>query len=179
MSRSGCSPELAWTGLDPISAFAGAAAVSPTPKMLLVPVGQINSRSPPVSRSSGGADASSRTWNAGCDGRKLYRPTSDAVCGRRSRVVLAPRRWRQQGTTLARCTGDGTRKPDHQREHEGNRNSIAQGMPALSGEPVVTNLRAFLPCTQGFGCALLWIPDLRLPRKIAPLFCRDALLDAR
>jgi len=47
--------------------------------------------------------------------------------GRRSRVVLAPRRWRQVG-------GDDppamvTRKPDHQREHEGNRNTIAQGMP--------------------------------------------------
>jgi hypothetical protein len=49
---------------------------------------------------------------------------------------------------------DGDNKPGLRGEHEGNRNTIAQGMPALSGEPVVTNLRAFLPCTQGCGCAL-------------------------
>ncbi|MDE2064994.1 MAG: hypothetical protein KGJ00_21535, partial [Bradyrhizobium sp.] len=35
------------------------------------------------------------------------------------------------------------RKPDHQGDHEGNRNTIAQGRPGISGVPVVTNLRAF------------------------------------
>jgi hypothetical protein len=29
-----------------------------------------------------------------------------------------------------------TRKPDHRGEHEGNRKTIAQGMPECSGEPV-------------------------------------------
>jgi hypothetical protein len=31
-----------------------------------------------------------------------------------------------------------TRKPDHRREHEGNRNTIVQGMPDCFGAPVVT-----------------------------------------
>jgi len=30
-----------------------------------------------------------------------------------------------------------TTKPDHRREHEGNRNTIAQGRPDRSGGPVV------------------------------------------
>src|SRR5579871_5186139 len=54
---------------------------------------------------------------------------------------------------LTHRTGMVTRKPDHQREHEGNRNTIAQGMPALPCEPVVTNLCAFSNRTQGCGCA--------------------------
>jgi len=45
-----------------------------------------------------------------------------------------------------------TRKPDHQGEREGNRKTIAQGMPALSGEPVVTTLVCFL-----FSHARLWV----------------------
>jgi hypothetical protein len=36
------------------------------------------------------------------------------------------------------------KKPDHQREHEGNRKTVAQGMPDRFGEPVVTYLRAFI-----------------------------------
>ena len=31
-----------------------------------------------------------------------------------------------------------TRKPDHREEREGNRKTIAQGMPECFGEPVVT-----------------------------------------
>jgi len=58
-----------------------------------------------------------------------HRLTIDETSGRRSRVVLAPRRWRQAG-------GDDppamvTRKPDHQREHEGSRNTIAAGSAGL------------------------------------------------
>jgi hypothetical protein len=45
-----------------------------------------------------------------------------------------------------------TTKPDHQREHEENRKTIAQGMPAWTGEPVVIYLRAFF-CTRSCGCA--------------------------
>ncbi len=35
-------------------------------------------------------------------------------------------------TMLRIAPGMVTRKPDHQREHEGNRNTIAQGMPIVS-----------------------------------------------
>jgi len=42
--------------------------------------------------------------------------------GRRSRVVLTSRRWRQVGDDVLRIApAMVTRKPDHQREHEGNR----------------------------------------------------------
>jgi hypothetical protein len=47
------------------------------------------------------------------------------------------------GDNALHCAGMVTTKLDHQREHEGNRKTIAQGMPAWTGEPVVTYLRAF------------------------------------
>jgi hypothetical protein len=58
-----------------------------------------------------------------------------------------------------------TRKPDHRREHEGNRNAIAQGMPDRFGEPVVTTLVCFLYLharlrvreAPGIPCALLGV----------------------
>ena len=129
------------------------------PKIPLVPSGKSILEARPSRARSGGADASSRTWSAGCDGRRLCRPASDAMCGRRSRVVLAPRRWRQVGG------GDPptmvTRKPDHQREHEATRKPIAQGMPERFGEPVVTCLRAFFICTRGCGC--VWHPAFPAP----------------
>src|SRR3954465_4783331 len=36
-----------------------------------------------------------------------------------------------------------TNKPDHRGDHEGNRKTIARGMPGCSGEPVVTTSCAF------------------------------------
>jgi hypothetical protein len=49
-----------------------------------------------------GVSRSSRTLGAGCDGRGGVRRANSApdewhCCGRRSRVVLTPRRWRQVG----------------------------------------------------------------------------------
>jgi hypothetical protein len=41
-------------------------------------------------------------------------------CGRRSRVVLTPRRWRQVRRSKLRRT-TVTTKPGHRGEHEGNR----------------------------------------------------------
>ena len=41
--------------------------------------------------------------------------------GRRSRVVLMPRRWRQVSDNAAHCAGDGDKKADHRGEHEGHR----------------------------------------------------------
>jgi hypothetical protein len=42
-----------------------------------------------------------------------------AACGRRSRVVLTPRRWRQACGFNSQATV--TTKPDHRGEYEGNR----------------------------------------------------------
>jgi hypothetical protein len=37
-----------------------------------------------------------------------------------------------------------TRKPDHRGEHEGNRKTIARGMPGKTGVTVVTTLVCFI-----------------------------------
>jgi hypothetical protein len=62
--------------------------------------------------------------------------------GRRSRVVLTPRRWRQ---ALRQCPqGDGGKKARFTRESTKETvKTIAQGMPGYSGEPVVTTLVCF------------------------------------
>jgi hypothetical protein len=44
------------------------------------------------------------------------------------------------------------RKPGHQGEYGISRKTIAQGMPDVSGEPVVTNACAFYTYTRGCGC---------------------------
>ena len=71
---------------------------------------------------------------------------SALTCVRRSRVVLTPRRWRSNWRRCLRITSDDAshrtevmslrialmmvaRKPGHQGELEGNRNTIVQGMP--------------------------------------------------
>jgi hypothetical protein len=88
-----------------------------------------------------GRCASSRTWSAGCDGRFRCARRARLRSGRRSRVVLAPRRWRQVRGRFLRTTG--ARKPGPREEHEGSRKTIAQGMPEMFGEPVVTILVCF------------------------------------
>jgi hypothetical protein len=64
-----------------------------------------------------------------------------AGCGRRSRVVLTPRRWRQVCGFNSQATV--TTKPDHRGEREGSRKTIARGMPGDSGVTVVTNARVY------------------------------------
>jgi hypothetical protein len=49
--------------------------------------------------------------------------------------------------------GNGGNKAGLRGEHEGNRNTIVRGMPAVGGEPAVTNSCA-LSCTRGCGCAV-------------------------
>ncbi len=50
--------------------------------------------------------------------------------GRRSRVVLTPRRWCQVGGRRFRQMTVAN-KPGHRGEHEGNRKTIARGMPGF------------------------------------------------
>src|SRR3954447_21252717 len=77
-------------------------------------------------------------------------PTNGAEGGRRSRVVLTSRRWRQvcsnadDGDKKARSPGRARRKP---------LNPLRAGMPDASGEPVVTTLVCLLLFrTRGCGC---------------------------
>jgi hypothetical protein len=54
-----------------------------------------------------------------------------------------------------------TRKPDHQGELEGNRKTIAQGMPVDPGEPVATTGAFFAPTTGAIGHPAFPAPLLR------------------
>src|SRR3954447_14661315 len=75
--------------------------------------------------------------------------TNGAERGRRSRVVLTPRRWRQvlrkqsDGDNKARSPGRSRRKP---------LKPPRAGMPGHPALPVVTNSYAFLLCMRGCGC---------------------------
>src|SRR3569832_2112313 len=77
----------------------------------------------------------------------------DETCegGRRSRVVLTPRRWRQVGGKCPADDGDNkSRSPGRARRKP--LKLLRAGMPGESGEPVVTNSYAFLFCMRGCGC---------------------------
>jgi hypothetical protein len=63
-----------------------------------------------------------RRWRAfGADERRQ--------CGRRSRVVLTPRCWRQARDDASHHVGDGGKKADRRGEHGISRKTIAQGRP--------------------------------------------------
>jgi hypothetical protein len=71
------------------------------------------------------------------------------------------------------------KKPGLRGEHEGNRKTIAQGMPVDFGEPVVTTLVCFFTCTRGYGCVVhpaFPAPSLLggLDRSISPGVVRAA-----
>src|SRR4051794_38850261 len=79
---------------------------------------------------------------AGCGGRGSVDKTNDAGCGRRSRVVLTPRRWRQARQAIderrwqkSPVTGESTKEAVK---------TIARGRPGEPGEPVVTNSSCFI-----------------------------------
>jgi len=55
--------------------------------------------------------------------------TNAPARGRRSRVVLTPRRWRQVLERLTFLRDDGDNKPGHRGEHGISRKAIAQGRP--------------------------------------------------
>src|SRR5882757_11486297 len=49
--------------------------------------------------------------------------------------------------------GDGGKKADHRGDHEGNRKTIARGMPGDPGVTVVTNARAFYTTRAAAGAS--------------------------
>jgi hypothetical protein len=91
--------------------------------------------------------------------------TNAAIRGRRSRVVLTPRRWRQVGGIFrwrrwqqSPVTGESTKETVK---------TIVQGMPAEPGEPVVTtrvlftlHTRLRVHRTPGIPCALRYLRDM-------------------
>jgi hypothetical protein len=91
------------------------------------------------------------TLGVECDGR--------AGAARRAMPARTAKSCGPDASTLAstrdnalHCAGTGARKPDPRGEHEGNRKTIAQGMPDDGVVPVVTNSCAFFTCTRGCGC---------------------------
>ena len=82
----------------------------------------------PVPRLSGGRIAIVTRRGAGCDGRFGLRETSAAQRGRRSRVVVVPRRWDQASRAKPREVTEAI-KPGTPAKHEISRNTVAQGMP--------------------------------------------------
>ena len=77
--------------------------------------------------------------------------TNAPACGRRSRMVLTPRRRRQVGGSNS--AGDGDKKA---RSPGRVRNKLLKpsraGMPGDPGATVVTNARAYYHYTRGCGC---------------------------
>src|SRR5258708_38953240 len=71
--------------------------------------------------------------------------------GRRSRVVLTPRRRRQVGGSNSAGDGDKqARSPGRARNKP--LKPLRAGMPGDPGELVVTNARAYYHYTRGCGC---------------------------
>jgi hypothetical protein len=78
----------------------------------------------------------------GCSGRRRRVDEGAYSCGRRSRVVLTPRRWRQVGERD--FTGDGDKKARSPgRARRKPLKPLRAGMPGDSGATVVTNARAY------------------------------------
>jgi len=63
--------------------------------------------------------------------------------GRRSRVVLMPRRWHQLATMLCIARGWWQESPVAGESTKEAVKTIARGMPGVSGVTVVTNARVF------------------------------------
>jgi hypothetical protein len=89
--------------------------------------------------------------------------------GRRSRVVLAPRCWRQVARKCPR--DDGGKTAGHRGEREVSRKTIAQGRPDASAEPV---------CSCACSCAHFaheTAGAARTRSSLRPLFSKRAELD--
>ena len=86
--------------------------------------------------------------------------------GRRNRVVLAPRRWRQVGDDASHHADDGGKKARSPGRSRISRKTIAQGRPVAPAEPVVLP-RAFC-CTRTMGAS-------RRPAFPAPSRCDEGV----
>jgi hypothetical protein len=101
-----------------------------------------------------GVSRSSRTLGAGYGGRDNVKRRMTLIRGRRSRVVLTPRRWRQAWRDFPRKRR-WQESPVHRGEREGNRQNHRAGKAGYSGAPVVTMLVCLFHFrTRDCGCQL-------------------------
>jgi len=89
-----------------------------------------------------GASRSSRTLGAGCGGRGRAADERHG-CGRRSRVVLTPRRWRSSRREIFPPV-TVTKKPDHRGEREVSRKPLRREGRTASAEPVCSCAPCFV-----------------------------------
>jgi hypothetical protein len=82
---------------------------------------------------------------------RMARLTSVLVCGRRSRVVLTSRRWRQASQKFLQGDGDNKARSPGRARRKPLKPSRA-GMPGDPGATVVTNACVLLLYTRGCGC---------------------------
>jgi len=95
-----------------------------------------------------GALRTSPTWG-GMRWTQAALKTRACACGRRSRVVLTPRRRRQ--ACGGNCAGDGDKQARSPGSTKETVKTIARGMPGETGVTVVTCSCAFFICTRGCG----------------------------
>jgi hypothetical protein len=93
-----------------------------------------------LSRPTEGRSRSSRT-RGGMRWTQMVLLTRAPACGRRSRVVLTPRRRRQ--VSGGNSADDGDKKADHRGARRKPLKPLRAGMPGYSGATVVTNSCAF------------------------------------
>ena len=128
---------------------------------------QISSISLAVPAQHRGAFRDRHERRVGMRWTRAARLTSVPTCGRRSRVVLTPRRWRQVGER--NFTGDGGKQARSPRRA---RNKLLKpsraGMPGDPGELVVTNACAYY--TSRTRLRVQRAPGIpRSPLGVAPL----------
>jgi hypothetical protein len=104
----------------------------------------------------------------GCGGRGGFEKTNDADRGRRSRVVLTPRRWRQICGVIRKRRWQ--QSPVTEKSTKETVKTIAQGRPDDGGVPVVTTLVCFSISHARLRVRLCARLSLR------PLLSRDAVL---
>jgi hypothetical protein len=90
---------------------------------------QITGLCPAIPFHPRGVSRSSRTLGCGIRWTQWRTRTNGAGCGRRSRVVLTPRRWRLSSWEASFSGAMVARKPGHQGELGVSRKTIVQGMP--------------------------------------------------
>jgi hypothetical protein len=105
---------------------------------------QITSISPAIPARYRGAFRDRHERKVGMRWTRAVLLTRAPPCGRRSRVVLTPRRWRQVGDDASHHADDGgkqARSPGRARRNP--LKPLRAGMPGDPGATVVTNARAY------------------------------------
>ena len=115
-------------------------------------VAQITGMTPPVSPDERGGSRSSRT-RGGMRWTRSLANDERRRRGRRSRVVLAPRRWRQVRGKQNFSRAMVARKPGHQGERGVSRNPSRRESRTASAEPVCSCAFFVSLCTRDRGCS--------------------------